>query len=59
MAWWLRGHTTLSRHWIAQRLRMGPETRVTWAVREVSRTKGGPLAELKQRIEAVRQPQDS
>jgi len=35
MAWWLRGHTTLSRQWIAQRLQMGHETRVTLAVREV------------------------
>ena len=52
----LRGHTRRSRQWIAQRLRLGHKTRVTLAVREVLRRKGGPLAKLKRRLEAVRQP---
>jgi len=59
MAWWLRGHTTLSRQWIAERLQMGHETRVTLAVREVARTHGGPLAKLKRRVEEVRPSDDS
>ena len=54
MAWWLRAHTTLSRQWIAQRLQMGHETRVTLAVREVAGTDTGPLAKLKRRVEQVR-----
>ncbi len=54
MAWWLRAYTTLSRPWIAPRLQIGPETRVTLAVREVSRTKGGPLAKRKRRHPKVR-----
>ncbi len=59
MAWWLRGHTTLSYQWIAQRLQMGHETRVRLAVREVLRRKGGPLAKPKRRLQAVRRPDDS
>ncbi len=59
MAWWLRGHTTRSRPWIAQRLHLGHATRVTLAVREVSRSKDGPLAKLKRRLQEVRQPDDS
>ena len=59
MAWWLRVHTTLSRRWIAQRLQMGHETRVTLAVREVARSQVGPLAKLKRRVEDVRPSDDS
>jgi hypothetical protein len=53
MAWWLRGHTTTSRSWIAQRLRMGHETRVTLAVRTVSGTKRGRLGRLRERIAGI------
>jgi hypothetical protein len=53
MAWWLRGHTTTSRSWIAQRLSMGHETRVTLAVRTVSGTKRGRLGRLRERIAGI------
>ncbi len=58
-AWWLRGHTTRSRPWIAQRLQIGHETLVKLAMREVWKTEGRPLAKLKRRLQAVRQPDDS
>jgi hypothetical protein len=50
MAWWLRCQTTMSRRWIAERLGMGHETRVTLAVRAVSATKRGRLGRLRERI---------
>lgn len=50
MAWWLRSQTTLSRRWIAQRLGMGHETRVTLAVRAVSAARRGRLGRLRERI---------
>jgi REP element-mobilizing transposase RayT len=56
MAWWLRRHTTLSRQWIAQRLQMGHETRVTLAVREVGAGAQGRLTKLKQQVERARSP---
>jgi len=59
MAWWLRGHTMLSRQWIAQRLHLGHETWVMLAVRDVLRTKGGLLAKPKRRLQEVRQAEAS
>ena len=53
MAWRLRGRTTTSRRWIAQRLSMGHETRVTLAVRTVSGTKRGRLGRLRERIAGI------
>lgn len=53
MAWWLRCETTLSRRWIAQRLGMGHETRVTLAVRIVSADRRGRLARLRQQITGI------
>ena len=54
MAWWLRRHTTLSRQWIAQRLQMWHETRMTLAVREVGAGAKGRLAKLKRQVERAR-----
>ena len=59
MAWWLRRHTTLSRQWIARRLGMGHETRVTLAVRSVEALSTGRLARIKRRIERVQPINDS
>lgn len=53
MAWWLRCETTLSRRWIAQRLGMGHETRVTLAVRSVSAARQSRLARLRQQITGI------
>ncbi len=53
MAWWLRSHTTLSRQWVAARLDMGHETRVTLAVRAVSAAKRGSLVGLRQQMVGV------
>ena len=50
----LRRHTTLSRQWIAQRLRMGHEARVPLAVREVGAGAKGRLAKLKRQVERAR-----
>jgi len=47
MAWWLRRQTTVSRRWIAERLGMGHDTRVTLAVRVVSAAKAGRLERLR------------
>jgi REP element-mobilizing transposase RayT len=53
MAWWLRSQTTVSRSWIARRLEMGHETRVTLAVRAVSAAERGRLARLREQIAAI------
>ena len=53
LAWWLRRHTTQSRKWIAGRLHMGHESRVTLAVREVSRSRRGRLARMRKLLEKM------
>src|SRR5262245_61400147 len=53
LAWRLQTRTTLSRQWIANRLHMGHETRVTQAVRQVQKSKHGPLAKLRKKIESI------
>lgn len=53
LAWWLWQRTTLPRAWIAQRLCLGHETRVTLAVRQVETAKSGPLAQMRRVIEWV------
>ena len=50
LAWGLRSQTTMSRSWIAQRLGMGHETRVTLAVRAVSVARRDALARLREQI---------
>ena len=44
MAWWLRSRTVVGRRWIAERLRMGHDSRVAWAVGAVRKAKSGELA---------------
>ncbi len=51
MAWWLRRYTTLPRAWIAARLQMGHETRVTLAVRWVSAVRDRASVRLRKQIE--------
>ena len=51
LAWWLRKHSTVSRAWIAERLRMGHENRVTLAVREVEQSKAGQMGRWKRHLE--------
>ena len=53
LAWWLRRHTTVSRRWIAARLRMGHESRVTLAVREVTVARQGDLWKLRRQLERI------
>jgi hypothetical protein len=52
LAWWLRSHTTVGRRWIAERLGMGCETRVSEAVREIERTQQRGVQELKEKLRA-------
>lgn len=49
LAWYLRKHTTVSRAWIAERLVMGDESRITKAVRLVDRDKS--YADLRVKLE--------
>ncbi len=62
VAWWLRRHTILDRKWIAGRLSMGHENRVTLAVCEVERTTRGAMANQKKLLEKLalelEQPKD-
>jgi len=51
LAWWLRTRSVASRRWIAERLQMGHETRVTWAVGEVQKSKRGPRARCRAQLE--------
>ena len=53
LAWWLRKHSTVSRAWIAERLRMGHENRVTLAVREVHQSKAGQMGRWKRHLEKL------
>jgi hypothetical protein len=53
LAWRLRRETTMSREWIAQRLHMGHDSRVTQAWREVDNAKRGALAKLRKRVESI------
>ena len=47
LAWWLRRHRTQSRKWIDGRLHISHESRVTRAAREVSRSRRGRLARMR------------
>lgn len=53
LAWCLRSQTTMSRRWIAERLKMGHETRVTTAVRTVGEANGGKLRRLRERVARI------
>ena len=51
LAWWLRSRTVVGRRWIAERLGMGHDSRVTWAVDAVRRAKSGDVARWRKRLE--------
>ncbi len=51
LAWWLRGHTTVSLAWVAERLGMGHPSRVSQAVARMKRLPGRRLKRL-QRVMA-------
>jgi len=51
LAWWLRKRTVVGRAWIAERLRMGHLTRVTWAVDKVRKATGGEVARWRNRLD--------
>lgn len=53
LAWWLRRRTTVSRRWIAGRLRMGDTSRVTQALAAVERGSDRELTRLRQRVEQM------
>lgn len=50
LAWWLYGQTTVNRRWVAQRLYMGYETRVSQAASLVESSHQGPLKEMKEKL---------
>ena len=54
LAWWLRRRTVVGRRWLAERLNMGHETRVTWAVRGVTRSPARQLVRWRKRLEATK-----
>lgn len=55
LAWWIRKQTTISRHWIAERLHMGHPSRVTAAVRAVTEAQPrSQLAKLKSAVSGNR-----
>jgi len=54
LAWALRSRTTLSRAWIAQRLGMGHETRVTQAVSIVAIAQKGHLVRLRKKVASIK-----
>ena len=54
LAWWLRGQTTVGRRWIAERLEMGYETRVSEAVSLVEGSRARKILELKEKLQGYR-----
>ena len=53
MAWLLRTRTAVSRRWVAERLAMGDESRVTQAVATVKAARAGKLREFRERLGAA------
>lgn len=51
LAWWLRRRTAVGRRWIAERLGMGHETRVTWTIAAVARAGSGELVRWRKRLQ--------
>ena len=52
LAWWLRSQTTVDRRWIAERLGMGYETRVSEAVNVVEGNRTRCVVDLKEKLQA-------
>ena len=50
LAWWLRENTTVTLRWVSERLAMGHSTRVTQAIRRMSRRPARKLANLKRKL---------
>lgn len=50
LAWWLYGRTTVSRRWLAQRLAMGYETRISQAVHFIENSRDPSITNLKQKL---------
>jgi REP element-mobilizing transposase RayT len=53
LAWWLRSQTTVPRSWIAEKLKMGYETRVSQATRWVESSRAHRLLALKAKLVAT------
>ena len=51
LAWWMRKRTVAGRRWVAERLGMGYETRVTAAAATVEKARGGRLAQWRRILE--------
>jgi hypothetical protein len=56
LAWWLRRRTVVGRRWIAQRLQMGHETRVTSATVAVKNARRDSLARWRRALEDGAKP---
>ena len=50
LAWWLYGRTTVSRRWVAEKLVMGSETRVSQAVRWVESSRAPAVVDMKTKL---------
>jgi REP element-mobilizing transposase RayT len=50
LAWWLYGRTTVKRRWLAERLAMGYETRISQAVAEVESSREPEVLTLKKKL---------
>jgi hypothetical protein len=50
VAWWFYGQTTVHRHWLAEQLRMGYETRVSQAVSLVESSREPVVKKLKSKL---------
>ena len=50
LAWWLYGRTTVNRRWLAQRLTMGYETRISQAMHWVERSREPSIAKMKKKL---------
>ena len=55
LAWWLCQHTTVARRWVAERLKMGDEYRVTQAIGQVRDGTEPGLDRLKEQLEKAYQ----
>ena len=50
LAWWLYGRTTVTRRWLAERLKMGYETRVSQAVHWVESNRTRAVMDLRRKL---------
>ena len=53
LAWWLCAHTTVTRRWVSERLRMGHESRIGQAQRYIRGTQDKKIIQMKSKLSKI------